>query len=321
MPDSVMASVIVCTYTEARLSNLRDTIASLERQDHGSFEIVVVVDHNPELLACLRKSLPDAVRLCASHERKGLSGARNSGIAAARGRLIAFIDDDATAEPDWLTRLAAAHAAAGVIGSGGAIIPAWEGQRQPGWFPEEFLWVVGCTYRGMPGAGPIRNVIGCNMAFNADVFGEVGGFDTAMGRVGTRPLGCEETELCIRATNRRPGAQIVYVPEAVVNHRVPPERQTAKYFLSRCYSEGISKAFVRRLVGRRAVSSELAYGTRTIPTAIARNTVKVVTLRQPAQSFGQIVALMAGAAAGAVGFAYGHVALARGGLVAPQEAQ
>ena len=106
--------------------------------------------------------MPPAARRQGDREQqqRGISGARNSGIAAARGAIIAFLDDDAIAAPDWLEQLLAGYSSPNVLGVGGAIEPQWQGGR-PRWFPPEFDWVVGCTYlghaaRGCAGAQPDR---------------------------------------------------------------------------------------------------------------------------------------------------------------------
>jgi hypothetical protein len=158
-----------------------------------------------------------------------------------------------------------------VFGVGGAIVPVWPVAR-PGWFPPEFDWVVGCTYLGMPEEPkPVRNLIGCNMAFRRQVFTTAGDFRHGIGRVGTLPVGCEETELCIRVRRYDPQTVMLYQPEARVHHQVSPDRATWKYFTSRCYSEGLSKALVSRLVGSGAgLASERSYTLRTLPRGVLK---------------------------------------------------
>ena len=263
-------SVIICAYTDLRWNDLIEAVGSLRRQQLAPAELIVVIDHNPGLLARARAEFPD-VTVVENTGPQGLSGARNSGLAAARGEIVAFMDEDATADPSWLQELAAAYADPNVLGAGGAIVPEWQHGR-PAWFPEEFDWVVGCTYRGMPQAqAPVRNLIGCNMSLRRAVFAEVGGFRPGIGRVGTLPVGCEETELCIRVRQRWPHGELVYVPAAVVRHRVPQGRGTWEYFRRRCYAEGISKALVTQLVGAQdGLSSERAYTLRTLPEGMLR---------------------------------------------------
>jgi glucosyl-dolichyl phosphate glucuronosyltransferase len=275
MATPVRISVIICAYTEHRWDDLVAAVASVQAQTLPAQEIIVVVDHNPALLAQTRGLV--GVTAVENHHPRGLSGARNSGSAVARGAVIAFLDDDAVAAPDWLARLAAGYANPAVMGVGGAIEPCWEAGRPP-WFPEEFDWVVGCTYRGMPTeAQPVRNLIGANMSFRREVFTLAGGFQTGIGRVGSLPLGCEETELCIRLRQRAPGAVLQYDPLARVAHRVPAGRATWGYFRARCHAEGISKALVSDLVGQQsALSSETAYVARVLPAGVARGLARAI---------------------------------------------
>ncbi len=263
-------SVVVCAYAQERWHDLTAAIASLRRQSRPAREIIVVIDHNDDLLERVRAHAPDVVAV-KNTEARGLSGARNSGVAVARGAIIAFLDDDAVAAADWLERLSAGYDNPRVLGVGGAIKPAWSGER-PRWFPDEFYWVVGCTYRGMPEtAAPVRNLIGANMSFRRSVFETVGGFNAGVGRVGTLPAGCEETELCIRGRQRWPLGVGLSEPRAHVLHTVRARRTGWGYFRSRCHAEGRSKAVVSRLVGTDdGLTSEWAYTFRTLPSGICR---------------------------------------------------
>jgi len=169
-----------------------------------------------------------------------------------------------------------------VLGVGGAIVPMWPGNR-PAWFPEEFDWVVGCTYQGMPTeARPVRNLIGCNMSFRSQVFEAVGGFRQGIGRIGTLPVGCEETELCIRVRQHWQEAVLLYDPAARVQHHVSATRASWKYFFSRCYAEGLSKALVSRLVGASdGLSSERKYTFYTLPKGVLDGLGDTVLRRKP----------------------------------------
>jgi hypothetical protein len=186
--------------------------------------------------------------------------------------VVAFMDDDAVADRDWLRTLLEHYRDPRVIGVGGAVVPRWECGR-PRAFPEEFDWVVGCTYRGMPTRRvPVRNLIGANMSFRREVFRVAGGFCDGIGRVGGRAAGCEETELCIRAGAAFPGGVILYEPVARVSHRVPAARASWRYFGTRCYHEGLSKALVTQRAGMSGgLSCERAHAARTIPRGILRS--------------------------------------------------
>jgi glycosyltransferase involved in cell wall biosynthesis len=264
------ASVVICTYSADRWDELVAAVASAQAQSPAPLEVVIVVDHNAALYDRVCRELHGVVAVPNS-EQRGLSGARNSGIAVARGELIAFLDDDAEAEPGWLAALCEPYDGGRVLGVGGAILPRWE-RGEARWFPAEFNWVVGCSYAGLPDRpAPVRNLIGCNMSFRAEPLRALGGFRHEIGRVGTRPLGCEETELCIRLAQRWPGSLLIHQPRAVVRHRVPAERTSWRYFRRRCYAEGLSKARVTRLVGTQAgLASERRHAAAVLPAATLR---------------------------------------------------
>jgi GT2 family glycosyltransferase len=263
-------SVIVCAYADERWDDLAAAVAAVREQSRAAGEVIVAIDHNAALQARAERDLT-GVRVVANTHAPGLSGARNSGIEAARGDVLVFLDDDAVAEPGWLEHLLAPYADPRIIAVGGAIIPAWDRGR-PAAFPEEFDWVVGCTYRGMPlGRTPVRNMIGANMSFRREAFDAVGGFRDGIGRVGRRPVGCEETELCLRVHAAFPGRVVLYEPAARVRHRVTADRASLRYFRERCYSEGLSKALVTHYAGAaRGLASERHYTLRTLPAAVSR---------------------------------------------------
>ncbi len=260
MTDTTLTvSVIICVYTEKRWDDMVDAVASVQQQSTPPHEIIIVVDHNPGLLERVRAHIPGVI-VVENSEPQGLSGARNTGIAMAQGALIAFLDDDATAEPDWLARLSRCCEDPQVMGTGGTVGPQWL-SKKPLWFPEEFYWVLGCTYQRRP-KNPIvvRNPFGGCTCYRKEMFDAVGGFRTEMGRVGTRPMGCEETELCIRARQHWPQKVFLYEPQARIHHRIPAARASWRYFRSRCYAEGLSKAAVAEYVGTKdGLSSERSY--------------------------------------------------------------
>lgn len=295
-------SVVICAHDDSRfewLTRAVDTVASQRPDPH---EVVVVIDHNPQLLERAQARFR-RVRVVPNVEATGLSGARNTGIRHASGDVIAFLDDDAEARPGWLGSLVAAYDRPSVLGVGGAIIPRWE-MSEPSWFPDEYLWVLGCSYRGMPAhRAEVRNLIGCNMSFRRSVFEVVGGFRQSVGRGRGLPLGCEETELCIRATSAIPGGTIVYDPAAVVDHRVPASRGRISYFLVRCYSEGISKAYVVNFVGRGAgMRTERRYLLRTLTSGMARH---LRSVRSAPAGFARAALIPAGLIAFGAGYVWG----------------
>lgn len=303
-------SVIVCAYTEKRWDDLQEAVASLCDQTMPAHEIILSIDHNPALFDRAKATFAD-LTVIENSEIRGLSGARNSGIAAASGEIIAFMDEDAVASPDWIQMLNQGFSSPDVMGVGGAILPLWM-SSQPPWFPEEFNWVVGCTYRGMPEiTSPVRNLIGCNMAFRAEIFKQVGGFRSEIGRIGTYPAGCEETELCIRARQFQTGGKFIYEPRAYVSHRVPETRTTWKYFTQRCYAEGLSKALVSRMVGARdGLASERSYTFKTLPRGVLNN-LSNAFFNQKWAELGRAAAISTGLVFTTAGYIMGRIDLMR----------
>ncbi len=294
-------TAIICAYTLARWPEIEDAVASLRRQSRPPDEVILVCDHNPELLARARDAFPD-LRCVPNDGTRGLSDARNTGVRLAAGDVVGFLDDDAVAAPDWVDRLVRAYEDGDVLGVGGWVRPAWRRPR-PRWFPEEFLWVVGCSYEGLPTTrAEVRNPIGANMSFRRDVFATVGGFDTGIGRLGQDAAGCEETEFSIRVRTSGPAGRVLLEPAAVCHHAVTPDRMTRRYFRRRCAAEGRSKALVSRLAGSgAALSTERTYVSRTLPRGIARGLAE--TLRGDPAGVARAGAIAEGAALTAVHFA------------------
>ncbi len=268
--NAASVSVVICTYTLERYDDLRAAVSSVEAQTVEVKEIIVAVDRNPELLDRIRSELP-SVTAVGNRHHAGAGGARNSGVEMSSGEVLVFMDDDVVAERDWLERLLPALSDPSILGGGGTIDPAWATER-PKWFPDEFDWVVGCTYRGMPTeVANVRNVISANMAVKREVFELTGGFRSDFGKQGdvSEP---EETEFCIRALERHPGANWVFVPGATVHHRVTPERETWRYFLARCKNEGTGKASMAGHVQSSGVAleTERRYVRRVLPMGVIR---------------------------------------------------
>ncbi len=297
-------SVVICAYTEERWDDVLAAVESVRAQRLAAQEIIVVVDHNPALLERLRTALPD-VKVIPNTGGQGLSGGKNTGVAAAGGDVVAFLDDDAIAEAEWLSTMAGGYEVPGVAGVGGLTLPLWAGTA-PRWFPEEFAWVVGCTYRGMT-RGPIRNLMGGNASFRREAFDVAGGFRSGIGRAsGGRPLGGEETEFCIRLRQAAPETVLLFDDRAVIWHRVPHVRARFSYFRTRCYAEGLSKAMVTRSVGvSDGLASERRHAMVALPRGVACGLRSAVT-GDPA-GLGRAASIVAGLAFTTAGYATGSL--------------
>jgi len=274
-------SVVVSTYDRRRWDDLVACLTSLREQTCPPGEVIVVVDHNPDLLATAGEAFPWA-RVVENERERGLAGARNTGVGLAAGSVVAFIDDDARADRRWLEQLAACFADPNAVGAGGALMPLWA-NGVPRWLPAEFYWVIGCSYTGLPEQlAPVRNPIGANMAVRTEILRAVGGFRE--GDEGDRPRELrsrgvvraggnvpDDTDLAIRVRQRWPEAVWLYEPKAKVQHSVTRERASLGYFLRRSFEEGVGKSSLSRLVGASAgLASERRHATVVLPRGVAR---------------------------------------------------
>ncbi len=311
-------SVVICAYTMERWDDMVAAVSSSRAQSRPPDEVVLVIDYNDALAERARESLPEVI-VTANRFTKGLSGARNTGVTVSTGEVVAFLDDDAVAEPEWLEELCRPFEDPEVAGTGGWIVPAYDDRSEPRWFPRTFLWVLGCSYDGLPPDGAaIRNPIGASMAMRREVFDRVGGFSSSLGRIGKNALGCEETELCIRYGRASATQRFVLARRSVVRHRVPAGRLTTRYFLARCWAEGISKAAVASLQGAdRSLAAERRHATRALPREAldALGSVRA----DPLTSLRRLALVAAGLGATVAGVARGTVALRRRPLPASRD--
>ena len=300
---TVSISAVICCYTRKRRKALDAAIAEALAQLHAVDQLIVVVDGN----AVLHRDLDDArdprLTLVQNRFQPGLSGARNTGLDVADGDVVVFLDDDAVLRPDALDGVRAAFADSTVTALGGAVHPAWASGTEPGWFPPEFGWVVGCDYRGLPSDGAtIRNPIGAAMAVRRAPLLAIDGFSDRLGRVGALPTGCEETMMGIELTRRDPDTRIVRQTTFAVSHDVPADRATVSYFARRCFHEGRSKAILTRLCGSESsLRTERSFATRTLPSGIWNARL------HPAR----VLALLAGLAVTTAGYLVGLAQTAR----------
>jgi hypothetical protein len=305
--ETLPVTVVICAYTERRWDQTRNAVASVLGQSPGAKQVVLVIDHNSGLAARARREFSGiAIAILENESVPGLSGARNTGLAAATQPITAFLDDDAEARPGWLASLVEPYSRPAVVATGGRVYPRWPGAR-PSWLPPTFDWVVGCSYLGLPETpAAIRNPIGANMSLRTMPALTAGAFDVTVGRVGRRPRGCEETEMAIRLTAGVPGSVVWYAPAAAVDHHVAKDRLSVRYFLSRCWHEGMSKADVVRMAGASAgLQSERRHTTAVIPRALLREILTLAT--GDIAAVARIGATVAGVASAVAGYVAGRI--------------
>ena len=249
-PQSTAAeliSVVICTRNRANL--LKAALLSVIRQDfpQAEYEILVVdnasQDHTPDVVGGLLDSAP--IRYL-REERVGLCVARNTGWKAARGRIIAFFDDDALARPGWLRAIRESFAddTSGPIGViGGPAHAIWQAPRPP-WLADT---VASCLT--IIDWGPSRKLIpdpdrewlvGANMAVSRNALEEVGGFHPWLDRIEDKLL--SSGDVFLQKAILRRGYRTLYVPEMAIDHLVPASRLRQEWFLQRFYWQGVSDA-------------------------------------------------------------------------------
>jgi glycosyltransferase involved in cell wall biosynthesis/GT2 family glycosyltransferase len=272
-------SVVICTHLYERRDQAVAAISSCLLQTHRPEHVVVVVDGDHELHRFLvEQHLP--VTLLLVNDRSGLSHARNTGLAVVTTEFVAFLDDDATADKDWVVNLAAHFDDPAVLGVGGRSAPEW-GSSDGEWFPPELLWAVGCSYPGQSSeTSRVRNVFGGCACFRTTVLKNLGGFSASLGRMATGAGGAEETDLCLRAAAQTPGGYFKFDPDAVIHHRVPASRATVRYVLRRSWFEGRSKATMAALHhGQGVLGAERSYVMHQIPRALVSNAIGTALMR------------------------------------------
>lgn len=240
-------SVIVCTYNRA--TSLTRCLEHLSAQGVpvGKTWEVIVIDNNStdETPEVVRSFTADG-RIPIRHvreERQGLCFARNRGLAESTGEIVAYLDDDILAEPDWLTGIAAVFREAGCDAAGGRIHLETGGNALPTWLVPN-LW----GYLGHIDHGDERVYLdgvrhyphGGNMAIRREVFGRIGVFDVAVGRTGSKLFKGSETEFFHRLALT--GAKIMYEPGARVRHIVKPGEMTKRHFRALQLRDGEQKA-------------------------------------------------------------------------------
>lgn len=219
-------------------------------QSYDDTEMVVVVDGTDEVRDRVVEDYGDHedVVIHCNDENVGLLESRNTGAELASGDVVAFIDDDAVADKEWVAELVRGYEEQNALAVGGKMVGDWVA-GQPSFLPKEFYWLVGVTHRGFAdGEGWVRNTFGSNISFDRETFLELNGFDTEIGgRQGDANLQAGETELCARL-DAEYGEQVWYNPDAVVAHKVFEYRTEFWWMVDRAFWQGYSKRAMDTLV-------------------------------------------------------------------------
>lgn len=247
---SCIISIIICTYNRSSL--LADSIKAIAQQDFtvDQYEIIVVDNNSTDNTRAVAEALINTspVRIRYILEKKqGLSFARNTGIENAAGEIVAFVDDDIDAERNWLKAIVSAFNDPKVACAGGPIRPVWPipGEK-PAWLTNS--WVSYLTVSEFESAKKTGEFVwpdtpwGANISFRKNVFDTVGVFPTNLGRIGNSLLSNEEVNIGKKIVSA--GFRIAFAPDAVIHHKIPPERLTKQYFHHRTYWQGISDAIL-----------------------------------------------------------------------------
>lgn len=302
-------SVIVCTYNPDNYPNLKDTLDSLVQQSHKPTEIIVVVDGDQTLSDKISAAYasPKSVKTLTTKKGLSVTQARNVGIRAATGDILAFTDDDIVADKEWTAYLVKTYQETDAMAVGGKILPIWL-SRKPERLPEELYWLVGVTHAGFAGEEitEVRDTFGPNMSFKKEVFEAVGYFNEGLGFAMHRTsyIQGEEPEFCLRMKNRL-GKGVIYNPEAIVYHKVPPSKLKLSVLLKRSFYQGYSKALVQKLISSPdSLTTERAYLKELVLKYVPVRIKKIFSGVKPIAEIKKLAVLLLCVSAVGTGFIY-----------------
>lgn len=300
-------SVVVCEHSMARYADFQEAVESLFEQTYDHVEVVMVSDGNQTVCEHLEPDYGDRddVLVHCLPENVGLLEARNAGADEATGDVVAFLDDDAIADEDWIAELVSVYRDHNVPAVGGKMVPEWVAGK-PSFLPAEFYWLVGVTHRGFAdGPEEVRNTNGSNISFKREVFRDLGGFNTDIGgRKGDANLQGGETELGARLS-RDYGHGVYYNPHAEVAHKVFEYRTSLRWLLDRAFWQGYSKRGMEVLVPN-STGAESAFLGQLVTESLPERFKSIVT-GPSATKLVQLVMLFVFTAAVGAGYAYGFV--------------
>lgn len=245
-----VVSVIICTFN--RVHYLFHTLQSLRDQtcEKDFFEILIIDAGSTDATAAMINQFSGelGVRIIPA-PGTGLSEARNIGISEAKGGIIAYLDDDAVADPGWIVQvhksLPLSEEKTCACGGRSLLLPE---APLPPWLNGRMLSFLGLFDYGDAVFfmdTPDKNPAGLNMAFQRQVFDTIGTFDTRLGRSGGNLLSNEEVAVFWKMRQRN--MKILYNPQMLAHHYVPPGRLSKEFFYERYYWQGRSDAVLQRI--------------------------------------------------------------------------
>jgi glucosyl-dolichyl phosphate glucuronosyltransferase len=267
---SPLISVIVCTFNRAPL--LDKCLASLVEQSLAShfFEVLIVdnlsTDTTPDVAKTYTNTHSHFRSVIASQQ--GLSFARNVGWQTAQGKYVAYIDDDAIAEMDWLSTMAAFIAEHPEVMVFGGPYDAYTLIDLPHWFPPEYgrlsfgdqMHPIQLVEEWIPGS---------NMVFTREILAQVGGFNEALGMTGQKAAYMEEIEVLLKLSAQE--IPIFYVPTLKVRHLIADYKMSLRWLLNSLYAEGRSarQSFMQDRPGYSHIAAIVKTGFLTIAKVLS----------------------------------------------------
>jgi GT2 family glycosyltransferase len=208
---------------------LDSCLKSLDQLNYPDYEVIVVNDGSRDNTQEIMDRYPQFRRITTRNQ--GVSGARNEGLRAATGEIVAYIDSDADADPDWLSHIANTYRKYDVVGVGG-----------PNFVPAEDNWIAKCVYRSPGGPTQVmlddenaEHIPGCNMTFLKSALDEIGEFDPQF------RAAADDVDICWRLLDK--GWKIGFAPSAVVWHH---RRPSIKAYWKQQVGYGVSESLLER---------------------------------------------------------------------------
>jgi glycosyltransferase involved in cell wall biosynthesis len=248
-------SIIVCTHNRADL--LPRVIGQLRAQDYpaDAFEIIVVdngsTDHTPQVVERFVTEPGVPVRYVAE-SRLGVTLARNRGAEEAGYPYLAYLDDDCSVEPDWLSQLVSGFDLdERVVIVAGRIIVDFDKQEKPTWLgPKSERWLGAYSYPGSQSRLLEYPLYVCegNMTLTRGAWKAVGGF-LGIDQFGSPHVAAQEIRYLLKQIERQ-GGKVAFVPSAFVHHHsgIP----TRRWMLRRAYLHGVSDGILDYFLHRRS---------------------------------------------------------------------